>query len=367
MVNKKGKKIRQKCNQEFGNGEGIHNSRSRASDEKTKSKRNQHAFMNENDCRHRLQELLYSPEDIFAKIFRKDGPALGDEFGPLPSNAFPGAPRMFHLEEIRHHKRRKVLMHAMSDYETCCEGSPHAQRYGMGKGPMTTHGGPGKKYGMGKGLMNKDSVRRHKYGIGKGLVICTNPGSRDSEYSSCSSGSVIQKKKKQVQPKESILKKLANRERARKAALRCRKVVEPQKIQKRKKPRKDKCELALEDVKCIENTEFEMLLDDEELELRELQVGPNPLSCSTHFTTSGSHGCSLCKDLLPKFPPSSVAMKLPLSVQPWASSPELVNKLFKDVFQEFCRYAYMRAIVYATVDALKETFIILIHQASCLA
>ena len=66
-------------------------------------------------------------------------------------------------------------MHAMSDYETCCEGSPHAQRYGMGKGPMTTYGGPGKKYGMGKGLMTKDSVRRHKYGIGKGLVICTNP------------------------------------------------------------------------------------------------------------------------------------------------------------------------------------------------
>ncbi|KAG6430257.1 hypothetical protein SASPL_108320 [Salvia splendens] len=119
-------------------------------------------------------------------------------------------------------------------------------------------------------------------------------------------------------------KKMANRERAnRKAALRCRKVVEPQKIQKQK-PHKDKCELALEDVKCTENTEFEILLDDEELELRELQVGPNPLSCSTHFTTSCSH------DLLAKFPPSSVAMKLPLSVQPWASSPELVNKLFKD-------------------------------------
>lgn len=90
MANKKGKKNRQKCNQEFGNGDGIHNSRSRAADQKTKSKRNQHVFMNENDYRHRLQELMYTPEDIFAKIFRKDGPALGDEFGPLPSNAFPG-------------------------------------------------------------------------------------------------------------------------------------------------------------------------------------------------------------------------------------------------------------------------------------
>lgn len=71
--------------------------------------------------------------------------------------------------------------------------------------------------------------------------------------------------------------------------------MEPQKTQKLKKPHKEKCELAIEDVKCIDNTDFAMLLDDEELELRELQVGPNPLSCSAHFPTSGSHGCSLCK------------------------------------------------------------------------
>lgn len=68
-----------------------------------------------------------------------------------------------------------------------------------------------------------------------------------------------------------------------------------QKIQKQKKPHKEKCKLALEDMKCIENTDFTMLLDDEELELRELQAGPNPLSCSAHFSSNGSHGCSLCK------------------------------------------------------------------------
>lgn len=88
----------------------------------------------------------------------------------------------------------------MSDYDTCCEGSPHAQSHGMGKGPMTAHGGPVKKYGMGKGLMTKGSVRRHKYGIGKGLM-----SSRDFEHGSCSSGNVIQKKKKRAQPHESIL------------------------------------------------------------------------------------------------------------------------------------------------------------------
>lgn len=71
--------------------------------------------------------------------------------------------------------------------------------------------------------------------------------------------------------------------------------MQPQKILKRKKPRKEKCDLALEDMKCTENSGFALLLDDEELELRELQAGPNPLSCSAHFPTSGSRGCSLCK------------------------------------------------------------------------
>ncbi|XP_042046224.1 homeobox-DDT domain protein RLT3-like isoform X2 [Salvia splendens] len=259
-------------------------------------------------------------------------------------------PRRSHLEENRHHKRRKVSLHTMSDYDTCCEGSPHAQSHGMGKGPMNAHGGPVKKYGMGKGLMTKDSVRRHKYGIGKGLM-----SSRDFEHGSCSSGNVIQKKKKRAKPHESILKKLANRERAkRKASLRYRK-VEPQKIQKRKKPHKDRCELALENAKCLENTEFAMLLDDEELELRELQEGPNPLSCSAHLTTSGSHGCSLCKDLLAKFPPSSVTMKLPLSIQPWASSPELVNKLFK-VFHFISTYAATIGTHSFTIDEFARSF-----------
>lgn len=90
MANKKGRKNQQRCNQEFRNGEGIHNTRSRAADQKRKSKPNQQIFMNEDDYRHRLQEVLYTPEVIFAKIFRKDGPPLGDEFDPLPSNAFPG-------------------------------------------------------------------------------------------------------------------------------------------------------------------------------------------------------------------------------------------------------------------------------------
>lgn len=50
-----------------------------------------------------------------------------------------------------------------------------------------------------------------------------------------------------------------------------------------------------------------------------------------------THLKNLCilTDLLAKFPPSSVAMKMPLSIQPWASSPELVNKLFKVFYSVF--------------------------------
>ena len=44
-------------------------------------------------------------------------------------------------------------------------------------------------------------------------------------------------------------------------------------------------------------TELVELVDDEELELSELQAGPNPLQCSAHLSSSGRHGCPLCKGL----------------------------------------------------------------------
>ena len=34
-------------------------------------------------------------------------------------------------------------------------------------------------------------------------------------------------------------------------------------------------------------------------------------------------------DVLPKFPPDTVKMKKPICLQPWDSSPEIVEKLFK--------------------------------------
>ena len=43
--------------------------------------------------------------------------------------------------------------------------------------------------------------------------------------------------------------------------------------------------------------QFAMLVDDEELELRELRAGPNPLTCTEHFAANRLFGCSLCKGL----------------------------------------------------------------------
>lgn len=72
----------------------------------------------------------------------------------------------------------------------------------MGKGPMTGHGAPVKKYGMGKGLMIPNSVPKN--GMGKGFMMIGR-GANTRAYA-CSSGSVIQKKKKRVQPRrDSIL------------------------------------------------------------------------------------------------------------------------------------------------------------------
>ncbi|KAL0299169.1 UNVERIFIED_CONTAM: Homeobox-DDT domain protein RLT3 [Sesamum radiatum] len=343
----------QKCTQEFGNGlnsDVIHYSRRNAVGRKRKSKQHQQLFMSENDYKLRLQEVLYSPEYIFTKFFRKDGPPLGDHFDSLPSNAFSCVPSKSRDEDNRHScKRRKVSMHAILDYQACCENSSPAQRHGIGKGPMTGKGAPIKKHGMGKGLMTQKGAPGKKHGLGKGFMTSW---------------------------QGTDLRRLANKEQARrKTSVRSRK-VERQKLPKQNQPHKEKCELALEDVKCLENTEqFAMLLDDEELELRDLQAGPKPLSCCAHFPTNASHGCSLCKGLsnftfTVQFPflLCSNALRLASEVPskfcnneativypPWVSSPELVNKFFK-VFHFLCTYAVTISIHSFTLDDFAKAF-----------
>ncbi|KAI5005272.1 hypothetical protein ZWY2020_032515 [Hordeum vulgare] len=90
------------------------------------------------------------------------------------------------------------------------------------------------------------------------------------------------------------------------------------------------------------------LVDDEELELSELQAGPNPLRCSAHLSSTGRHGCPLCKDLLARFPPPSVRMKQPFPTKPWESSPKMVKKLFQVV-----RFVYTH---FGSIDVHPFTF-----------
>ncbi|CAA2978638.1 Hypothetical predicted protein [Olea europaea subsp. europaea] len=332
MANIKSNSNRQnsrKSNQECGigmnfNGNGC---KSKSMDKKRKRKLQHQLFTDEDDYRLRLQEVLYSPEHILTKIFRKDGPPLGNEFDSLPSNAFlcnKKGPRKCHHtseENLQVYERRKAA----------CENSVPTLQHGMGKGLMTDTGAPAKKNGRSKGLISQKGAPVKKHGIGKGLMRVwqmTNAEGREFPSYGISRESLIQQKKNSYQQRQNILRKLSNKEQAkRKLPLRNRK-VDYQKVEKRNC--KEKCELALDRERCLENLEhFAMLIDDEELELRELQAGPNPLTCSAHFTTNGSHGCSLCKDLLAKFPPNTVTMRPPFYVQPWDSSPELVKKLFK--------------------------------------
>lgn len=71
--------------EQSGAGKGVN---CRRNGNTTKRKSTQQQFVNGEDYRFRLQEVLYSPEHIFSKIFRKDGPPLGGEFDSVPEQAF---------------------------------------------------------------------------------------------------------------------------------------------------------------------------------------------------------------------------------------------------------------------------------------
>ncbi|GAA0170594.1 hypothetical protein LIER_24819 [Lithospermum erythrorhizon] len=303
----------------------------------------QQVFMFEKDYRTRLQEVVYSKDYIFSKIFRKDGPPLGDNFDSLPPHAFLHCNKRdsknVHRacqEHQRVFKRRKLWMPAV-DERTCLQTDDPLQKHGIGKGLMTLKSSLTRAHGMGKGLMARSNVSTREHGIGKGLMTVwrTNPNAGDIPADFLLCESQTRKRKKKQQRRQLIAKKIVNKAlEKRKPCLRSRKVVR-QKVKRWKQPWECKCELSLEGGRSqIDQQDiYAMLVDDEELELQELQAGPNPFTCSAHLSTNGLHGCPLCKDLLAKFPPDSVKMKLPLHEQPWDSSPELVKKFFK-VFKE---------------------------------
>ncbi|CAN1781365.1 Homeobox-DDT domain protein RLT3 [Linum perenne] len=314
----------------------------------------------------RVQKLLPS-EYIMSKVFRKDGPVLGVEFDSVPS-------RGFHTVEDSRNS-----LSASEDDEAAKKKRKHVQdctlsemvkKHGMGKGLMTKNvkdycnGVSTVKHGIGKGLMRKchllasenvqdcsTSVSMKNHGMGKGLMTvwqATNLNDGDISSDIHLSDGQRTSTPEMASP-ESI--ELQQQKRKRQSVMVGSKGEETEKQLIR-----EKCELGL-DEKIAQQplTQFEPLMDDEEVEIRELHAGPNPLSCSEHCSDNGLHSCSLCKDLLPKFPPVSVNMKQPFAVQPWESSSEAVKKFFK-VLHFLYTYSVTTKICSFTLDALAQAF-----------
>ncbi|GMI70898.1 hypothetical protein like AT4G12750 [Hibiscus trionum] len=295
-----------------------------------------------------LPQDLLPAQYILKKVFRKDGPLLGVEFDSLPSQAF------FHCEGSKEShpadqecergaaKRRKVFeFTGMNNQNNSCEKAPV------------------KKHGIGKGLMTVWRVVNPEGGN-----IPTGVDFSNREIGAPQTSPAVRRqppRNKRRQPlvsqmkQRSLEKKLQEKNRA-SVKRRVELMVKSNKNDNQMQPRKEKCELALDGIVSNECPDhLAMLVDDEELELRELQAGPNPLTCADHLGTSGLLGCSLCKDLLAKFPPTSVKMKQPFSMQPWDSSPETVKKLFK-VFHFLYTYSVTLDTCSFTLDEFAQAF-----------
>lgn len=327
---------------------------------------------------------LFTPDHVLSKIFRKDGPLLGVEFDSFPSresqnlrdsrNSHPASP----VNSIAS-KRRKVSIDANIGNQLSGDSVP-VKKHGIGKGLMTV-----KKHGIGKGLISMsnngfigkcnsdESGPVKKHGIGKGLMTvwrAMNPNGGDipsgidfggreimdvGQISSPLMQRPVRQKKKRHQCM-SVTRMLGQKMQEKRKLPFKRREVESKKLEIQKPSYREKCELFLGGVISLERlNQFAMLMDDEELELRELQAGPNPLTCSDHCSSRAPHGCSLCKDLLAKFPPSSVKMKQPFAMQPWDSSLESVKKLFK-VFHFLYTYSTMVDICPFTLEEFAQAF-----------
>ncbi|XWS31134.1 hypothetical protein CRYUN_Cryun23aG0051500 [Craigia yunnanensis] len=295
-----------------------------------------------------LPQDLLSPQYILKKVFRKDGPPLGVEFDTLPFQAFchcKGSKDSHPADQECHRgatKRRKVSELTTIDYHNNGNESASVKKHGIGKGLMTVWrvvNPEGGDIPTGVDFSNRKIVAP---------LQTSSPAVRKQPP-----------RNKRRQPLVSLMKQRSLEKKLqekRRSSIKRREVQSNNKDDNHGQPRKEKCELALEGSisnECLD--QLAMLVDDEELELRELQAGPNQLTCSDHLGTSGVLGCSLCKDLLVKFPPTSVKMKQPLSMQPWDSSPETVKKLFK-VFHFLYTYSVTLDICLFTLDEFAQAF-----------
>nr|CAD1836468.1 unnamed protein product [Ananas comosus var. bracteatus] len=239
----------------------------------------------------RLQ-ILFPRDYILRKVFRKDGPPLGAEFDPLPNKEFD-----YRLDA--------------RSLRSCHDNKKTTKKRKIFESPIEETRTP-----------PVENVPPKKHGIGKGLMTVSSAGSKETLPKDSSP-------RKPVSKRTAVPKRI---EKKRKPPLIKRKVVPCGKAVEPQKSHATECKLSVDECQSSElENELSVLIDDEELELEELQAGPNPLRCSAHLASSGRHDCPLCKDLLARFPPQSVKMKQPCSTRPWDSSPELVKKLFKVV------------------------------------
>ncbi|CAL9042752.1 unnamed protein product [Musa banksii] len=266
-----------------------------------------------------LLQILLSKDYILKKIFRKDGPTLGIEFDAPPGNAI-----CYHTElqepepchgKLQTPKRRKALVSHILATRSLPESDLCTRKHGMGKGLMT--------------------VWRATCPSSQELPTGVNYTDRSASWkplrSTASRRAPSSHAAKQLQQRESRMRQSSQRksQERRKPSTRIGKVSSGKDMNQKEPCLKD-CKLFL-DKFSEQSSELIDLVDDEELELKELQVGSNPLRCSAHLASNGRHGCPLCKDLLARFPPQTIKMKQLFSTRPWDSSPELVKKLFKVV------------------------------------
>ncbi|PWA91394.1 DDT domain-containing protein [Artemisia annua] len=314
----------------------------------------------------KIQDDLLPADYIITKVLRKDGPPLGVEFDTLPEHAF----------RFCNHKVSK------KSHRVCQEKQRAFKRQKTSKptiieNQITPRDSASVKHGVGKGLMAvrrltnqpRDTVRSH--GIGKGfmamqrltqlggvnLPTCVEndhgAGSRVPPSTSKKPPAQVKKKPRRKQP---VKRRVVNKVQEKKSSARSKK-VRCEQVDKEKQQRSGVCEIALVGGRSEEDpSQYAMLVDDEELELKELQETSNHAISCEHCAANGLHGCSLCKDLLAKFPPSSVRMKQPLHMQPWDSSPHLVKKLFK-IYHFICTYAVIIRTQSFTLDELAQAFI----------
>ncbi|KAJ0550612.1 hypothetical protein HanHA300_Chr07g0247401 [Helianthus annuus] len=256
-----------------------------------------------------------------ARVFRKDGPPLGVEFDDLPSRSN----RFCNVEgdsETSHHacqQKQQVYKKQKTSKPTNIEDQ------------ITRPGSASFKHGMGKGLMsvlrltNQEGNSVKKHGIGKGLMTIQ----RLTQFPPSTSQKTPTQWKKKSKKQQTVTRRLVKKVQEKKSSIRSKK-VRCEQVDLKMQTRREICEIALVGGRSEEEeSQYAMLVDDEELELRELRGTSNPLTSCAHCAVNRLHGCSLCKDLLAKFPPNSVRMKQPFHMQPWDSSPQLVKKLFK--------------------------------------